>query len=358
MNALAIRDREDFVSEGQRTRIEHMLHTETAQVCAFSIRSGGGENLCAGTLGEVNRRHTNTSGTGVYQYAFAAREVTKLEQGVIRSQVGDGQRRSSVERHAFRHSNGQCSIGRDMRSQRRRRERDDAFADAPASDTIANRSNVPGALTTNCTGIARVRTEDVQYVLEIESGRSHPNHDLACRGGRHNIGRNFQRLDRATRRGSNAIHRRELRRSDWRMINSRDEPRVDAQRDLRFRVRRTQFTAQRVELCGGYDEWQVNAGCTELWVFELERAHNTEHCRLRGVRCAVRMIDTHRTLGHERQSWPIGRVGVAERQNCLCHRQRRHGDARCTFRHRCTHFRRCGLVECKTIHNTRQCTAS
>lgn len=64
------------------------------------------------------------------------------------------------------------------------------IADGKRVHAVANGHHVSRTFTTDRTGFAGIGAEDVQHVLEIESGGGNTNHHLA--GRRH---RNFTRLD-------------------------------------------------------------------------------------------------------------------------------------------------------------------
>ena len=144
-------------------------------------------------------------------------------------------------------------------------KRPDAFTDC---------HHVSRTFTTDRAGVAGIGAEDVQHVLEIESGGGNTNHHLT--GRRH---RNFTRLDCQGIDGPacarlDAVDSREGGRCVRCMRDTCDVALSVAQHDLLLRGASQQFGHQRVDIRWGWCRRQIDATRAQLRMFELQRAHD------------------------------------------------------------------------------------
>ncbi|MNF91214.1 hypothetical protein D3C84_738080 [compost metagenome] len=78
IDTAACGDREDFIGECQRARIEDVFDPQQSQEVAFFVATGGGVDLGPAPLGDLDRGNTDTTGGAVDQDLFTrlkARQV-------------------------------------------------------------------------------------------------------------------------------------------------------------------------------------------------------------------------------------------------------------------------------------------
>ena len=85
-----------FAREGQRSRIQHVLHAQALQVFALGGTARGGEDRRARALGDLHRGQAHATRRGVDQHAVAAPEVGQPLQGELGGDEGDRHGRGNV----------------------------------------------------------------------------------------------------------------------------------------------------------------------------------------------------------------------------------------------------------------------
>ncbi len=69
-----------------------MLDAERPQEVALRLAAGGGEDLGANLLGDLNRGQTNAAGPGVNQHPLARLQLRQAHQAVVRGEERDRNR--------------------------------------------------------------------------------------------------------------------------------------------------------------------------------------------------------------------------------------------------------------------------
>ncbi len=93
-------DRPNVVDEVARAGIENVGDVEAAEQVALGLRAGGGDDLRAARLRDLDRGHADRAGATVNENPFAAFEPRLPDERVIGGEERDGDRRARLRSSA------------------------------------------------------------------------------------------------------------------------------------------------------------------------------------------------------------------------------------------------------------------
>src|SRR5579859_6677070 len=182
-------DLEDLVREGERARIDNMLHPEPAQETALLRRPRGGEDLGTHQLRVLDRGDADTAGRAVYQNPLAALQARDVVERVVDRHGRHGEAGGLLVAHGARFLEEPGRRHGDVRGKGIATEAEYGLSRHEAVDAHTNRHDLPGefhphrrARESALEGFLGYQAYPLQHVAEIETRGLDANGDLS--GGR------------------------------------------------------------------------------------------------------------------------------------------------------------------------------
>ena len=146
VHALAAGQVEHLLGEGERARIHDVLDAERREIGALLGAAGGGEDLGADLLRDLDRRQADAAGRRVDQHPFAAAQLREPVERVVRRHEGARNGGRGLEGHRRGLAHHQRGARRREAGERIRRDRDHLVARREARNVASAAHHPSGAI--------------------------------------------------------------------------------------------------------------------------------------------------------------------------------------------------------------------
>jgi len=196
----------------------------------------------------VDCGETDTTGPGMDQHALASLELCYLVEGVVRREIGDGQRRRRGNGQRRRFQDDEVGGSRHVVSEAPEGDGHDQIAGMQPLDSGAHGHDLTHTLVSEGHLGTGIQSEGVQDVPEVEAGTQDPDLHLARRRGRAGPGPPRQLLEQTIRAALEALATRARLSRRSGPANSGDKPLSVAEGDVELVLAGEQLGGQRLGL--------------------------------------------------------------------------------------------------------------